>query len=340
MDIGLLFPFRNPPQWRVPWPEFYAEQLRQVQVAEQLGFDTAWLTEHHFSEDGYSPSLIPIAATIAGQTSTIRIGTFLILLPLHNAVRLAEDAATVDILSNGRFDLGFGQGYVPSEFEGYGIPRNERGSRLREGVEVIQGIWSQSPFSYQGKHYNLKDIRIVPPPVQKPYTPIWIGARGPIGIKRTARLGCHFLGVSDPEAQQLYDDTLREEGHNPEDFHAAQLRWCFVGENRDAAWDACEKHLHYMLSWYGDRLVEASDFKGDDAFAKLPSVDELRESDQAMIGQPMVGSPDEVAREILSFTTGIRTTHLVLGMHFPGVPPAAVQRSMELFAKEVMPALK
>ena len=96
MNVGLLFPFRNPPQWRAPWPEFYAEQFRQIQVAEQLGFDTAWLTEHHFSEDGYSPSLLPIASTIAGQTSSIRIGTFLILLPFHNAVRVAEDAATVE----------------------------------------------------------------------------------------------------------------------------------------------------------------------------------------------------------------------------------------------------
>ena len=90
MNVGLLFPFRNPPQWRTPWPEFYAEQFRQIQMAEQLGYDTAWLTEHHFSEDGYSPSLIPIAATAAAQTSTIRIGTFLILLPFHHPDDMAE----------------------------------------------------------------------------------------------------------------------------------------------------------------------------------------------------------------------------------------------------------
>ncbi len=306
-----------------------------------MGFDTAWLTEHHFSEDGYSPSLLPIAGTIAGLTSSIRIGTFLILLPLHNAVRVAEDAATVDIISRGRFDLGFGQGYVASEFEGYGVPLNERGSRLKEGVEVIQGIWSQSPFSYQGQHYNLKNINIVPPPVQKPYPPIWIGARGPIAVKRAARMGCHFLGTSDPFTQELYDATLREEGKNPEDFHAAQLRWCFVGETRDAAWDACQHHLHYMLTWYGKWISEASDVKGDEQFAQLPPPEKLRDTDQALLAGPaMVGSPDEVAEEILSFTRGVRTTHLVLGMHFPGIDPWKVNRSMELFAKEVMPALK
>ena len=148
MDVGLLFPFRNPPQWRTPWPQFYAEQLKQTQIAEELGYDTVWLTEHHFAEDGYSPSLLPIASAVATLTSRVRIGTFLLLLPLHNAVRVGEDAATVDIISNGRFDMGFGQGYSPSEFEGYGIPRKQRASLLEEGIEVIRGMWTQDPFSY------------------------------------------------------------------------------------------------------------------------------------------------------------------------------------------------
>ena len=140
MNVGLLFPFRNPPKWRKPFTQFYAEQLRQAQLAEELGYDTIWLTEHHFAEDGYSPSLLPIAGALAAMTTRIRIGTFLLLLPLHNAVRVGEDAATVDVLTNGRFDLGLGQGYTPSEFEGYGIPRKERASLLEEGIEVIKGM--------------------------------------------------------------------------------------------------------------------------------------------------------------------------------------------------------
>ena len=179
MDVGLLFPFRNPPQWRTPWPQFYAEQLKQTQIAEELGYDTVWLTEHHFAEDGYSPSLLPIASAVATLTSRVRIGTFLLLLPLHNAVRVGEDAATVDIISNGRFDMGFGQGYSPSEFEGYGIPRKQRASLLEEGIEVIRGMWTQDPFSYAGKHYHLKNISLVPKPAQTPHPPLWIGAGQP-----------------------------------------------------------------------------------------------------------------------------------------------------------------
>ena len=122
-DVGLLFPFRNPPRWRVPFPRFHAEQLHQVELAEELGYDTVWLTEHHFAEDGYSPSLVPLAGAIAARTERVHIGTFLLLLPLHHPMAVGEAVATLDVLSNGRFDLGVGQGYVPRKFAGFGVSR-------------------------------------------------------------------------------------------------------------------------------------------------------------------------------------------------------------------------
>ncbi len=340
MNVGLLFPFRNPPRWSKPFPQFYAEQLRQVRLAEELGYDTIWLTEHHFSEDGYSPSLLPIAGAIAGMTSRVRIGTFLLLLPLHNAVRVGEDAATVDVIANGRFDLGLGQGYAPSEFDGYGIPRNQRASRLEEGIEVIKGMWTQDPFSHEGKHYHLKNISLMPKPAQTPHPPLWIGARGKKAVERAARLGCHFLGAADPTAQQVYDDTLRSYGRDPQDYYAAQLHWAYVAPTHDQAWDDTQEHLYYMLTWYGRWLVEAKDFKGDDQFGQLPPPAELSHTSRQMIGAPMIGTPEEVAREIEQSGKNMRTTHLVLGMHLPGLDPAKSQRSMELFAKEVMPRLR
>jgi alkanesulfonate monooxygenase SsuD/methylene tetrahydromethanopterin reductase-like flavin-dependent oxidoreductase (luciferase family) len=304
MNIGLMLTFRNPPQWRRPFPEFYADHLRQIQLAEKLGYDTVWLSEHHFSEDGYSPSLLPIAGAIAAATERIRIGTYLLLLPLHNAVRVAEDVAVLDALSNGRIDLGIGQGYSRAEFEGYGVPLSERGSRTEEGIQVLKGLWTQESFSFTGKHYQLKNAMLTPRPQQLPHPPLWVGAFGDKAIDRAARLGCHYFGSEFSQA--AYDAALVRHGRNPDDYHAGHLRFVHVAPTRDEAWANCQEHLHYMYTWYarwgGDAQATMD--------AQLPPAAETR------------------------------LTHLLVGMHPPGIDPAKSRRSMELFAREVMPALR
>jgi alkanesulfonate monooxygenase SsuD/methylene tetrahydromethanopterin reductase-like flavin-dependent oxidoreductase (luciferase family) len=134
MRVGTVIGFQNPAAWRQSWAELYAESLEFAARADVLGFDEVWLTEHHFSDDGYSPALMPIAAAIAARTRSIRIGTKVLLMPFHNPVRLAEDAAVVDIISNGRLDLGIAAGYRHEEFTGFGIDRDERATRTREGL--------------------------------------------------------------------------------------------------------------------------------------------------------------------------------------------------------------
>ena len=176
LRFGLLWSFRNPDFNRVPWADLYRSHLDLIVDSEAMGYDNAWLTEHHFVDDGYSPSLLPIAAGIATRTTRIRIGTFLVLLPLHNPVRLAEDTATVDLMSNGRFDLGVGLGYRLKEFSDQGIAHTERGARLREGIEIVQRLLSDEEVTIDGKFSSLNKIRIVPPALQQPHPPIWLGA--------------------------------------------------------------------------------------------------------------------------------------------------------------------
>src|SRR5215471_19231497 len=165
MKFGLLYDFRNPPHAGVDFDTLYKETLEQIKAVEQLGFDSVWVTEHHFINDGYLPSCIPAAAAIAAITTRVEIGTSVLLLPLHNALRIAEDAAVVDVISNSRLILGLGLGYKLDEFDGYGINRKHRPGLMDEGIEIIQKAWTEESFDYNGKHYHLKNIRMTPKPI-------------------------------------------------------------------------------------------------------------------------------------------------------------------------------
>ena len=220
LRFGLLWPFRNPDWARVGWEELYRSHLDLVVDSELMGFDEAWLTEHHFIDDGYSPSLFPIGAAIAARTRRIRIGTFLLLLPLHNPVRVAEDTATLDLISGGRFDLGVGLGYRLGEFDDQGIPARERAGRMQESLTIVRRLLSGETVTIDGEYNKLRDIRISPPALQRPHPPIWVGGTAPKAIERAARFGFHFLS-GGPGSADVYDDALRANGYDPHDFHIA-----------------------------------------------------------------------------------------------------------------------
>ena len=259
LDIGLMFSFRNPAAWRRPFPEVYRDELGLITHAEELGYDTIWLTEHHFADDGYSPSIIPLAAAVAAQTERVRIGFNLLLLPLHNAIRVAEDIATLDVLSGGRIDVGLGQGYARHEFAGYGIDRGERLGRFREGLDVLQGLWTNDTFSYAGEHYQIDGARLTPKPVQQPMPPLWIGATSTPGVRRAGRRGANLLGLTNPRLQEVYEQARAEAGLDLEDAKTLQLHWTHVGVSDDAAWDEAAPHFHHLLEVYAQWLVEADD---------------------------------------------------------------------------------
>ena len=148
MKFGLLMPFWNPARWERPFPELYQNLLDQIVRVEELGYHNIWLTEHHFDADGWSPALLPLAAGIATRTTRIRIGTFILILPFQHALRVAEDAISVDLLSNGRFDLGVGKGYRNKEFHAFGFPREQRDARLEEDLAVLQGLWTNESLLF------------------------------------------------------------------------------------------------------------------------------------------------------------------------------------------------
>jgi alkanesulfonate monooxygenase SsuD/methylene tetrahydromethanopterin reductase-like flavin-dependent oxidoreductase (luciferase family) len=180
MKIGLFH--------TVQWPEGsdpaarYDEALRQAVLVEELGFDSVWFTEHHFFRHGIVSDSLLMLANLAARTSTIRLGTAVSVLPLHNPVRLAESAAMVDVLSGGRLDLGIGRGYQRPEFAGFGLEIEDKESMFDEAAEVLVRCWTEETFTHVGKHWRFLDASPQPRPVQRPHPPLWFATDSTAGM--------------------------------------------------------------------------------------------------------------------------------------------------------------
>ena len=327
MDVGLLFAHRNPTEFAVPWDRLYAETLEQVRYAEQLGFDGAFASEHHFSEDGYSPSLLPILSSWATRTARIKLGTYVALLPLQDPLRFAEDAATVDIISGGRLILGLGVGYRVEELGGFGVPRSALGERMDEALEVLVRSWQEDRFSFSGSHFTYTDVAVSPKPLQRPRPPIWVGSPGRAGVRRVARWELEgFAGAPSEAMYSQYMAKCAEFGTKPE-AQAQALLFGHLHADHEQAWVEAEPYATHLHHTYRDWARAAGN---DRSFAGTPR-DDLAICDPThwldRAHGALSGSPTP-------------PTYLIAQLQLPGMPHEMVMRSMELFAKELLPHFK
>lgn len=209
VNFGLWYDFRNPPPSPLSFEQLYRASLDQIAWAESLGFDSVWLTEHHFTSDGYTPSPLVIGAAIGERTKRMRIGTNLMLLPLADPLRLAEDAAALAILTGGRFDLGVGLGYRQLEFDTFGRKLAHRPSLMEEGVAILRQAWSGEPVRMRGKRFAIEGLSISPVPNKPPR--IFMGGMAEPAIARAARLGDGFLSTGGI-GHDVYVRALAEAG--------------------------------------------------------------------------------------------------------------------------------
>src|SRR5260221_14058500 len=215
--FGLWYDFRNPQQWRQPSDRLYGEIFDQIAWAENNGFDDVWLSEHHFIEDDYLPSILPAAAAIATRTNRIRIASGVLLMPFHNPIRLAEDIATVDVISNGRFELGVGIAFKREEFRGFGVSSKERGARTDQSLEIIRRALAEEPVTFKSEFFDLQNVKVTPEPIQKPHPPIWLGGFTPAALRRAVHFGD---GFTVPGAtRDVYDRYVAEleQANRPKD---------------------------------------------------------------------------------------------------------------------------
>jgi len=327
LRIGVCYDFRNPPDSGVSDQRLYQEIMAQVQWLDQIGADLVWFTEHHFIEDGYLPSWVPIAGAMAAVTEHVRFGTDICLMPFNHPIRLAEDLAVLDNLSGGRVEIGVGMGYAPHEFRGFGFPRSRRVSLMDEGIEVLQRCFSGERFSYSGKRYQFEDVVITPGYVQEGGPPLWVAAMSEAGAARAARYNTNFLpqGVK----QRSFDPWVSElnaTGRNPADYRVGIIRSILVTDDRDTEWPAVRAAERYRMALYRRFFEESGEGFGD-------------------TGEPVpqtwiVGSVDECVNQLKAFIGEFGITDIVSMAVPPGLRAEQMSGSLERLFTQVVPRLK
>ena len=330
MQFGVWYDFRNPPAWHRPWSDLYAETLDQIRYVDRLGFDSVWMSEHHVTREGYLPSMFPMLAALARETENVRLGTAVLLGPMHHPIRVAEDAAVVDILAGGRLDLGIGPGYRPKEFETLGIPKRQRGARTDEMLEILRKAWTGRSFSHSGPHFEFTDITVQPTPLQDPL-PIWIGGSSERSAERAARFDCNYMpdGGAPVDVYRRYAEVAAEIGTPPRSV--ATNRSVYVCEDPERGWHEIKDHVLYVFNVYREWFAEAGDFP--ELGEPLTDPEPLRESF-------LLGTPDMVSAGIEDLRDTFGVDLLVFWARPPGLPIEKSTRSLELFAGEVMPRFR
>jgi alkanesulfonate monooxygenase SsuD/methylene tetrahydromethanopterin reductase-like flavin-dependent oxidoreductase (luciferase family) len=335
LGFGLLTCQRYPGDPRST-EALYADALELSSLAEELGFDSVWVSEHHFVDDGYLPSLLPMCAAIAARTSRVEIGTGLLLAPLHDPLRLAEDAAVVDLLSAGRLILGLGAGWREEEFEALGVPMAERGARLERAIEVLRRGWSGQLVGTPAG----AGVAVTPGPSRDGGPPIWIGGFAEHAIRRAGRLADGFLATEvtpDELARQVgwARDERERSGRDPADLavglHVPVFPW-----NGPDAWERVTPFLRYV-SWKYDDMEVARGRVGPPPAPPAPSPDE----EASLRDSALVGTPAEVAERIRVFREAAGgDVHFVARLYYPGMDPAMQREVVQLFAEGVAPLLR
>ena len=332
--FGLWYDFRNPSQWRQPSDRLYAETLDQIAWGESHGFDDVWLSEHHFIEDGYLPSIMPMAAAIAARTKRIRISSGVLLMPFHNPVRLAEDIAVVDVISGGRFELGVGVGFKHEEFEGFGVPFKERGARTNQSLEIIRRLLGGETVTFKSEFFDFKNVKVTPEPIQRPHPPIWLGGFTPAALRRAARYGDGFtVPGATRDVYDQYVTELKKQNRPTENIRFASAFVCLIVSNDpEKTFAEAADHIIYQANNYSAWLSAAG---------LSPLSEHLRDREQLrQSGLLQVVDPDTAIKLIRDFANNVPITHFYSWTLPPGLPPRWAQMHLELFASKVIPAFR
>jgi alkanesulfonate monooxygenase SsuD/methylene tetrahydromethanopterin reductase-like flavin-dependent oxidoreductase (luciferase family) len=340
MDIGTFLLLQSPSAR--PSTEIYSRGVELAQAAEALGMRSVWLAEHHFSTYGYLSRPVQLATYIAGKTTKLRVGTAVIVVPLHNPLVVAEEIATLDVVSGGRMDIGLGRGYQQYEFERFGFELEAGRSRWDESIDIIFKALEGKPFSYEGKHFRIPETCIFPQPVQTPHPPVWIVAQSPYAVEAAVRRGFNVLtggfGVSVEQLTgygKLFSKVVSEVKPSVAPRISVQ-RPVYVTDSDADVRDAVEHarwNMRVTLSLRHNKERVEKGVAIPVPGQTEPGIDELLEH------MFVIGTPDTCIRQIKRLREAVGISHFNCNFWFGDMDQKRVLRSMERFSKEVMPAL-
>lgn len=321
----------------------FQDILAQITLGDQLGFDTVWLGELHFGrQSSILASPLMVLAAAAQHTQRIRLGTAVTLLPLHSPVKIAEEAATADVLSGGRLEFGVGRGTAPIHYTGYNIPQEESRERFEEALDVILKAWTTDRLTYQGRYFHADNLAVVPKPLQKPHPPIRLAANSPDTFVIAGRLGLPIFAsplINPPDKLREYlavhRDALKTEARQD----VALMFSVHVSDSREQARRECETSLKNFFRAAGERLRPLGEtaVKGYEAFQQ--AVAKLERATYEKVERMSVFGDPAYCRERVQALREEFGMDEFIGYFNQGglVDHAVVKRSMELFAREVIP---
>lgn len=330
MRFGLFGGPSHGEDWGADDATAYRAYMDAVVEAEQLGFYGLYMVEHHFTGRGQPSASLSILSHLAARTSTMRLGTAVVVVPWHNPLLLAEQAATLDVLSNGRLDLGVGRGYRDYEFSGFGIAPEEAGARFDEAMEVLRLAWSTGErFSHRGRFWQFEDVVVEPRPVQRPHPPLWLGAGSASSIERAAREGYRLfldqVGTFELTAERVatYRAAREAAGFEYSSSDVAVTRALRMAHSSADRERQVERQVASLTN-LADSSKATVDGKPVNPFYSAPDAREATAEASAILG-----TPDECIERLRVLEAGGVEQVLFAG---------ASVADLRLFASEVMPA--
>jgi probable F420-dependent oxidoreductase len=326
MKYGVLFSCQDPPGSSIGHPAVYEAALEQVLAAEREGYEWVNLTEHHVAADGYLPALLALLSAMAASTERIRLSTGMLILTLHNPIRIAEEAAVVDIISNGRLTLGVAAGYREVEFQAMQVDYATRGRRFSESLEILELAWAGAPFSYDGQIFKIPEVVVRPLPVQRPGIPLWLGGTTEVALRRVVRYGSPcFPGATDElgvvrQRMSSYDQMREQMGAvSPRELVLPRLAVVAdtTAEARRRALPGIRAMFETYQSW------------------GLPVDFSQALQDWGLLDDLVIVGDAEHCRETVERYAELGTTDLMLQFALPTIEPAVSAESQSRFIAQV-----